>query len=87
MSYLSGMGESTADNSRSQVSRDVFLAVNAIYDAMYAQDGFIKATFHTYYLIGWKPHESQSKPLNRGSGKAHLGDIEKLFKENDDKTL
>ena len=33
------------------------------------------------YVIGWSPHESQSKPLERGSAEfslSDLGDVKKL---------
>ena len=38
-------------------------------------DGRIRATFDIIYLSGWKPHESQQKPLAPGSAKASLADV------------
>jgi len=37
-------------------------------------DGRIPATFEIIHLAGWKPHESQQKPLARGSAKVRLAD-------------
>jgi len=46
---------------------------------LYAQrhgdaDGRIPATFEIIHVAGWKPHESQQKPLPRGSAKMRLAD-------------
>jgi SAM-dependent methyltransferase len=37
-------------------------------------DGRIPATFEIVNLAGWAPHESQPKPLKRGSAKVRLAD-------------
>ena len=37
-------------------------------------DGRIPATFEIIHLAGWAPHESQQKPLPRGSAKVRLAD-------------
>lgn len=37
-------------------------------------DGRIPATFEIVHLAGWAPHESQQKPLKRGSAKMRLAD-------------
>jgi SAM-dependent methyltransferase len=37
-------------------------------------DGRIPATFEIVHLAGWAPHESQQKPLPRGSAKMRLAD-------------
>ena len=37
-------------------------------------DGRIRATFSFISLSGWKPHESQQKPLKPGSAKSRLAD-------------
>ena len=34
--------------------------------------GTVPATFDILFLIGWKPHESQPRPLRRGSGAVDL---------------
>lgn len=37
-------------------------------------DGRVPATFEIVHLAGWAPHESQQKPLPRGSAKVRLAD-------------
>jgi SAM-dependent methyltransferase len=37
-------------------------------------DGRIRATFEIVHLAGWAPHESQQKPLPRGSARMRLAD-------------
>ena len=45
---------------------------------MYAlPDGSIPASFQLIYMTGWSPHESQQRPLPRGSGQISLKDLEK----------
>ncbi|XP_075214802.1 arginine-hydroxylase NDUFAF5, mitochondrial isoform X2 [Lycorma delicatula] len=56
------------------------LKASAIYQHVYGKDGNIPATFQVIYLVGWKPHPSQPKPLERGSGKISLKDIHRLDK-------
>jgi NADH dehydrogenase [ubiquinone] 1 alpha subcomplex assembly factor 5 len=62
------------------------MATNETYKAIYGQknekDGliYIPATFQIIYMIGWKPHENQPKPLKRGTAKHSLKDINNLDK-------
>jgi hypothetical protein len=37
-------------------------------------EGRVTATFEIITLSGWKPHESQQKPLKPGSAKTRLAD-------------
>ncbi|KAM3864898.1 arginine-hydroxylase NDUFAF5, mitochondrial [Diretmus argenteus] len=80
MTDLQGMGESNcAWNRRLLLHRDTILASAAIYKEMYGnQDGSVPATYEILYMIGWKPHESQAKPLKRGSATVSLGDLSKI---------
>ncbi|KAM9856547.1 arginine-hydroxylase NDUFAF5, mitochondrial isoform 2-T3 [Aulostomus maculatus] len=80
MTDLQGMGESNcAWNRRSMLHRDTILAAAAIYKEMYGnEDGSIPATFEILYMIGWKPHESQAKPAQRGSATVSFGDLSKI---------
>ncbi len=49
------------------------MAAAAAYHELYAdEDGLIPATFQVIYMIGWTPHESQTKPLARGSATHHI---------------
>ena len=38
-------------------------------------DGRVRATLEMIWLLGWAPHESQQKPLRRGSATVRLGDV------------
>ena len=38
------------------------------------ENGKIFATFEIAWIIGWKYHESQQKPLKPGSGEKNLGE-------------
>ncbi|KAM9316810.1 arginine-hydroxylase NDUFAF5, mitochondrial [Gastrophryne carolinensis] len=80
MKDLQGMGESNcAWNRRCLLHRDSMLAAAAIYKEMYGEeDGSIPATFQIYYMIGWKPHESQAKAAKRGSATMSFGDLGKV---------
>ncbi|KAJ3118826.1 hypothetical protein HK098_005825 [Nowakowskiella sp. JEL0407] len=79
MRDLQTMGENNAISARTLgLSKDVLIAASAIYKEVYGnEDGTIPATFSIIYMIGWKPDESQPKPLERGSGKLSLKTIEK----------
>ncbi|MBN3309190.1 NDUF5 hydroxylase, partial [Amia calva] len=80
MNDLQGMGESNcAWNRKSILHRDTMLAAAAIYKEMYgSEDGSVPATFQILYMIGWKPHESQAKPAQRGSAMLSFGDLGKI---------
>jgi len=85
--HLQGMAEQNAPVGVPRSSRDVFLAAASAYEALYADDhGVIPATFQVVYMIGWAPHESQPKPLARGSGRSKLQDLDRLLLEGTQKT-
>lgn len=77
MQDLQAMGENNALYARKPfVSKDVFLAASSAYKSIYGkEDGSIPATFQVIYLIGWKPHHSQPKPLERGSAQKSFKDL------------
>ncbi|KAN0023360.1 hypothetical protein ACTFIU_011530 [Dictyostelium citrinum] len=78
MKDLQNMGENNAIlKRRNYTSKDTFLAASAIYKHLYGneENDSIPATFQIIYLIGWAPHESQQKPLQRGSAKKHFSEI------------
>jgi NADH dehydrogenase [ubiquinone] 1 alpha subcomplex assembly factor 5 len=82
MEHLQRMGESNAClNRRPSMSVDTFLASACIYDEMYPLDEGddsernVEATVQVIYGIGWKPHESQPKPKERGSATRRIGDV------------
>lgn len=77
MHDLRDMGETNvlAQQSRAPLRRDVLRRAEEIYRERFAtSDGRLEARFDIIYLIGWAPHESQQKPLPRGSGEIDLGD-------------
>ncbi|XP_007526107.2 arginine-hydroxylase NDUFAF5, mitochondrial [Erinaceus europaeus] len=80
MEDLQGMGESNcAWNRKSLLHRDTMLAAAAVYREMYKnEDGSIPATYQIYYMIGWKYHDSQARPAERGSATASFGELGKI---------
>ena len=57
------------------LTRDIAARAAALYAERHAEaDGRIPATFEIIQLAGWAPHESQQKPLPRGSAKMRLAD-------------
>uniref|UniRef100_A0A7M4F2X1 Arginine-hydroxylase NDUFAF5, mitochondrial n=1 Tax=Crocodylus porosus TaxID=8502 RepID=A0A7M4F2X1_CROPO len=80
MEDLQGMGESNCSwNRKPLLHRETMLAAAAIYQEMYGNsDGSVPATFQVYYMIGWKFHESQARPAQRGSATVSLGDLAKI---------
>jgi len=83
MEHLRGMAETNATFIRKRyTSPEAFLAAASAYQELYSdQDGLLEATFHVIYLIGWKYHESQQSPDERGSGNTRLSaTLEELAK-------
>ncbi|XP_025950501.1 arginine-hydroxylase NDUFAF5, mitochondrial isoform X2 [Dromaius novaehollandiae] len=80
MEDLQGMGESNCSwNRKPLLHRETILAAAAIYQEMYGNsDGSVPATFQIYYMIGWKFHESQARPAQRGSATVSFGDLAKI---------
>jgi len=79
MEHLQRMGEGNASLRREHTGKDIFLAASCLYEEMYpleSDDGNdIKASAQVIFAIGWTPHESQPKPLRRGSATHRVGDI------------
>ncbi|WP_136658519.1 SAM-dependent methyltransferase [Nitratireductor sp. XY-223] len=68
-----GMANPLRARSRKPATRSLFLRAAQIYADRYSDpDGRIRASFCVLYLSGWKPHESQQKPLSPGSAKIPL---------------
>ncbi|WP_150524065.1 class I SAM-dependent methyltransferase [Roseibium sediminis] len=64
------------DRPRTPLRRDVLLRAAELYATDYSDpDGRIRATFSLVTISGWKPHESQQKPLKPGSGKVSLAEV------------
>jgi NADH dehydrogenase [ubiquinone] 1 alpha subcomplex assembly factor 5 len=76
---LRAMGETSVANagSKTALRRDVTAAAIA---ALSGEEGTgTRVRVDLVALTGWKPHESQPKPLKPGSGKASLADAVKRF--------
>ncbi len=74
---LRAMGESNVliDRPRMGLNRAILQKMAALYFARFADaEGRVTATFEIITLSGWKPHESQQKPLKPGSAKTRLAD-------------
>lgn len=77
MADLRLMGESNilVDRPRKGLNRAILQRLSELYFERFADDeGRITATFEIITLSGWKPHESQQKPLRPGSAKMRLAD-------------
>lgn len=82
MEHLQRMGEASASlRRRHYTGRDIFLATACIYDEMFqieSEDGGetdVEASAQVIFAIGWSPHVSQQKPLERGSAENRISDV------------
>ncbi len=74
---LRAMGEGNVmiDRPRKGLNRAILQRMAELYFARFADaEGRVTATFEIITLSGWKPHESQQKPLKPGSAKTRLAD-------------
>ncbi len=70
-----GMANPLLARSRKPLNRTIFMRAAELYNERYSDpDGRIRATFSIIYISGWAPHESQPKPLKRGSARVSLAD-------------
>ena len=71
-----GLGNTLTQRSRAYSGRRFFQEAGNIYRQKYTDvKGLLEATFEMIFVIGWAPHESQPKPLARGSATHRLADI------------
>ena len=78
MADLRAMGEANAlvERRRQFTPRKVMAEAVRQYGAHFSgPDGRLRATFEMIWLTGWKPHESQQKPLLPGSAACSLADV------------
>lgn len=78
MADLRGMGESHVSTSRRKTftSSAFFARAAEYYQTHFMEDGDrVTASFEVIFLLGWSPHESQQKPLRRGSAEHSLTDF------------
>jgi SAM-dependent methyltransferase len=67
------------------LTRGILMRAAALYVEKFGEaDGRIPATFEIVNLAGWAPHESQQKPLPRGSAKVRLSDALGVSEHTDD---
>ena len=74
---LRRMGETNVlvNRDRRPLSRAVLGRAFEVYGERYGlEDGRVPATFEIVTVTGWAPHESQQKPLPRGSAKMRLAE-------------
>ena len=77
-----GTTTNAGDSTGPRMGADAFLSAACIYDSMYkleVDDGVydndsVEASVQIIYAIGWTPHESQQKPLERGSATRKVGE-------------
>ncbi|KTR08057.1 SAM-dependent methyltransferase [Aureimonas ureilytica] len=70
-----GMTNMLDARSRRPATRRLFLRAGEIYAERFADpDGRLRATFDIVYVSGWRPHDSQQKPLKPGSAKMSLAE-------------
>jgi SAM-dependent methyltransferase len=61
---------------RRMATRQLLAAAAAAYENLAGDaDGRVRATLQIIWMMGWAPHESQQKPLKRGSAKVSLADV------------
>lgn len=91
MQDLRGMGASNATRNRLMIPtrREVLLEAGKIYQEKFGSTtGRVPASFQVIYAIGWKPHESQQKPLKPGTATIRLADALKVEEvDADDKAV
>jgi hypothetical protein len=74
---LRAIGETNvlAARRKEALSKRTLAALFREYETRFADsERRLPATFEIVFLTGWAPHESQQKPLRRGSAKVRLSD-------------
>ena len=77
MHDLRSMGESNIllERPKTGLNKAILERLCALYFEKFSNDeGRIIASFEIIHLSGWKPHESQQKPLKPGTAKMRLSD-------------
>jgi len=84
---LRGMGETNVLAGPTRpLSRAIVSRAAALYAERHGEpDGRIPATFEIINLAGWAPHESQQKPLARGSATNRLADALRTVEHGPDR--
>jgi hypothetical protein len=78
MRELKGLGAQNplADRPDRMATRSLIASAAAAYAEIAGDpDGRVRATLEIIWLLGWAPHESQQKPLRRGSATVSMKDV------------
>ncbi|XP_040837757.1 arginine-hydroxylase NDUFAF5, mitochondrial isoform X3 [Ochotona curzoniae] len=74
-----GFNTLTVDTDEIQVNYPGMFELMQDLQEMYGnEDGSVPATYQIYYMIGWKYHESQARPAERGSATVSFGELGKI---------
>ena len=69
-----GEGNVLIERNNRPVNKKFWRRVEEIYKEQFSEHGKFIATFEVIFLLGWKPHESQQKPMKPGSAEKRLAD-------------
>lgn len=65
-----------AERPNRMATRDLLVEAATAYATEFSDtDGRVRATLEIIWMSGWQPHDSQQKPLKRGSASVRLGDV------------
>ncbi|KRW99146.1 hypothetical protein PPERSA_07389 [Pseudocohnilembus persalinus] len=71
-------------NTRKGIHKDTQYAALALYDSLFrSEEEMVQASFEIIHFTGWKYHESQAKPKDRGSAEFNMKDLKKSILEQD----
>ncbi|XP_054430048.1 arginine-hydroxylase NDUFAF5, mitochondrial isoform X2 [Pteronotus mesoamericanus] len=74
-----GFNTLTVDTDEIQVNYPGMFELMEDLQEMYRnEDGSVPATYQIYYMIGWKYHDSQARPAERGSATVSFGELGKI---------
>uniref|UniRef100_A0A8C0ZXF4 Arginine-hydroxylase NDUFAF5, mitochondrial n=1 Tax=Castor canadensis TaxID=51338 RepID=A0A8C0ZXF4_CASCN len=74
-----GFNTLTVDTDEIQVNYPGMFELMEDLQEMYRnEDGSVPATYQIYHMIGWKYHDSQARPAERGSATVSFGELGKL---------
>ncbi|KAM3140915.1 hypothetical protein pb186bvf_006926 [Paramecium bursaria] len=82
MQFLQDEGENEALlQKRQDVILDTMTAMTSIYESLFKIDNETQSTFEFIHFTGWKYHESQRKPLKRGSAEVSLKSLKEELEQ------
>jgi SAM-dependent methyltransferase len=73
----------TTHRAKTMTPRKVLFEAARMYQEKFQNtDGRIPASIEVIYAIGWRPHDSQQKPLKPGSASARLAEVLNTVEQN-----